>query len=159
MKPYHKNKRALILLFLIMSSLAMYSQQGLRINALFEGKIVPAKKMVETRVRGRSISKYKLSYFRSVRFKADDETFRKIDHLASQDFADDSNQFKDRSPYSSGTMRMVNQKKTFTQMYELAPRNGTNRYLCYKLVGDVITVIYMEGSLSSPEELKKLLKD
>ncbi|MBQ6064602.1 MAG: hypothetical protein IJK87_13415 [Prevotella sp.] len=159
MKAYPMTKRALLLLSLAMSSLAMFPQQGLRINALFEGKIVPAKKMVETRVRGRAISKYKLSYFRSVRFKTDDETFRRIDHLASQDFADNSNQFKDRSPYSSGTMRMVNQKKTFTQMYELAPRDGTNRYLCYKLVGDVVTVIYMEGSLSSPEELKKLLKD
>ena len=149
----------MLLCLLTVSLLSAHSQQGLRINALFEGKIVPSEKMVETRVRGKSISKYKLSFFRSVRFKADDQTFRQIDHLASQDFVDESNKFKGRSPYSSGSMRIVNKKKTFTQMYELAPHNATNRYLCYRQVGDIVTVIYMEGTLSSPEELEKLLKD
>lgn len=137
-----------------------HAQNGLRINELFEGKIVPAEKMVETRIRGKAISKYKLSYFHSVRFQADDALAKKIDRIAAEDFTADSEKFTTREPYSSGTARMAHKKvKTFTQMYELAPHGNTRRYLCYKRVGDIMTVIYLEGSVTSLDELKTIFKD
>ena len=137
-----------------------YAQSGLRINELFEGKIVPTEKMVETRIRGKAISKYKLSYFHSVRFQTDDALAKKIDQMAAEDFTADSEKFTTREPYSSGTARMGHKKlKTVTQMYELAPRGNTRRYLCYKRVGDIMTVIYLEGSVASLDELKKILND
>ena len=44
------------------------AQQGLAVNKVFEGQVVPSEKMVETRVRGRDIAKFQLSFFRSLRF-------------------------------------------------------------------------------------------
>ena len=44
------------------------AQTGLKINDLFEGRIIPQEQMIETRVRGKSLAKYQLSYYRSVRF-------------------------------------------------------------------------------------------
>ena len=36
-----------------------HAQQGLNVNALFQGKVVPHEEMVDVRVKGRAISKYK----------------------------------------------------------------------------------------------------
>ena len=71
-----------------------FAQSGMHISALFEGKIVPMRQMVETRIRGKAISRYKLSYFHSVRFKADEALVKKIDHLAAADFVADSEKRK-----------------------------------------------------------------
>ena len=135
-----------------------HAQSGMHISALFEGKIVPAKQMVETRIRGKSISKYKLSFFHSVRFKADEALVKKIDRLTAQDFISDSEKIKDRQPSDMGRGQREKGNTTFTQMYELAPRGSTNRYLCYKVHNDVMTVIYLEGSVSSLEELMKIFQ-
>jgi hypothetical protein len=139
------------------------AQSGLHINQLFEGKIVPKRQMVETLIRGKAISKYRLSYFHSVRFKADDALVKKIDHLAVRDFVNDSEKLKDRKPdsrgfYHSNSMKMARGRKSFTQMYELAPHGSTNRYLCYKVVNDLMTVIYMEGTVTSLDELREIFK-
>ena len=139
------------------------AQSGLHINQLFEGKIVPKRQMVETLIRGKAISKYKLSYFHSVRFKADEALVKKIDHLIVRDFVNDSEKLKDRQPdsrgfYHSDSMKKTRGRKLFTQMYELAPHGSTNRYLCYKVVDNVMTVIYLEGTVSSLDELKEIFK-
>ena len=44
------------------------AQTGLKTNDLFEGRIIPQERMIETRVRGKTLAKYQLSYYRSVRF-------------------------------------------------------------------------------------------
>ena len=124
------------------------AQSGLHINQLFEGKIVPKRQMVETLIRGKAISKYKLSYFHSVRFKADEALVKKIDHLIVRDFVNDSEKLKDRQPdsrgfYHSDSMKKARGRKLFTQMYELAPHGSTNRYLC---------------TVSSLDELKEIFK-
>ena len=46
------------------------AQSGLNIEPLFAGKIIPQQRMVETRVKGKMLSKYQLTLFRSVRFNA-----------------------------------------------------------------------------------------
>ena len=43
-------------------------------------------------------------------------------------------------------------------MYELAPHGSMNRYLCYKVVNDLMTVIYMEGTVTSLDELREIFK-
>ena len=143
---------------------SVHAQSNMNISDLFEGKVVPASQMVETRIRGKAISQYKLTYFHSVRFKADEALVKRVDHLAVKDFVNDSEKLKDRKPdsrgfYHSNSLKVANGKKSFTQMYELAPHGSTNRYLCYKVVDDVMTVIYLEGSVSSLDELKKIFKD
>lgn len=135
-----------------------YAQTGMHISALFEGKIVPTEQMIETRIRGKAVSQYKLSYFHSVRFKADDALVKRVDHLTAADFVADTEKIKDRELDSSGTARLLSKEKTFTQMYELAPHGNTNRYLCYKVSGELMTVIYLEGTVASLDELKRIFK-
>lgn len=158
-----KTMKRLLVIVMTMVCCQTFAQSGMHISALFEGKIVPMSQMVETRIRGKAISKYKLSYFHSVRFKADEALVKKVDHLAVKDFVDDSEKLKDRKPDSRGfshsnSVKVANGKKTFTQMYELAPHGSTNRYLCYKVVDDVMTVIYMEGTVTSLDELREIFK-
>ena len=158
------NMKQLFLILISMVCGSVHAQSNMNISDLFEGKVVPASQMVETRIRGKAISQYKLTYFHSVRFKADEALVKRVDHLAVKDFVNDSEKLKDRKPdsrgfYHSNSLKVANGKKSFTQMYELAPYGSTNRYLCYKVVDDVMTVIYLEGSVSSLDELKKIFKD
>lgn len=158
------NMKQLLLILITMVCGSVHAQSNMNISDLFEGKVVPASQMVETRIRGKAISQYKLTYFHSVRFKADEALVKRVDHLAVKDFVNDSEKLKDRKPdsrgfYHSNSLKVANGKKSFTQMYELAPHGSTNRYLCYKVVDDVMTVIYLEGSVSSLDELKKIFKD
>ena len=158
------NMKQLLLILITMVCGSVHAQSNMNISDLFEGKVVPASQMVETRIRGKAISQYKLTYFHSVRFKADEALVKRVDHLAVKDFVNDSEKLKDRKPdsrgfYHSNSLKVANGKKSFTQMYELAPYGSTNRYLCYKVVDDVMTVIYLEGSVSSLDELKKIFKD
>ena len=56
------------LLFLLLAG-PLAAQQGLAVNELFSGNIIPRERMVETRVRGRMLTDYKMSLFRSVKCK------------------------------------------------------------------------------------------
>ena len=153
-----KTMKRLLVIVMTMVCCQTFAQSGMHISALFEGKIVPMRQMVETRIRGKAISRYKLSYFHSVRFKADEALVKKVDHLAAADFVADSEKRKDREPSSIGRGQHGKGISTFTQMYELAPHGSTNRYLCYKVVNDLMTVIYMEGTVTSLDELREIFK-
>jgi len=58
-----------------------HAQQGLNVNALFQGKVVPHEEMVDVRVKGRAISKYKLDFYRSIRFNATEQQRNVVDDL------------------------------------------------------------------------------
>ena len=88
----------------------------------------------------------------------DEALVKKIDHLAAADFVADSEKRKDREPWSMNWWKRGKGISTFTQMYELAPHGSTNRYLCYKVVNDLMTVIYMEGTVTSLDELREIFK-
>lgn len=153
-----KTMKRLLVIVMTMVCCQTFAQSGMHISALFEGKIVPMRQMVETRIRGKAISRYKLSYFHSVRFKADEALVKKVDHLAAADFVADSEKRKDREPWSMNRWQHGKGISTITQMYELAPHGSTNRYLCYKVVNDLMTVIYMEGTVASLDELREIFK-
>jgi len=61
-------KRFLIMMTVLLAVTLAEAQTGLKINDLFEGRIIPQEQMIETRVRGKSLAKYQLSFYRSVRF-------------------------------------------------------------------------------------------
>ena len=118
------------------------AQSGLSVSPLFEGKIIPQERMIETRVKGKSLTKYQLSFFRSVRFDLMDvKDIRRIRNLVEQD-----------------QQHSINSQSQKTIMLQLPKENGKNRYLCYKRLNSEITVVYMEGSLSSLDNLKNILK-
>ena len=145
------------ILILIMTWLLTFAsalaQSGLNIASLFEGKIIPQQRMVETRVRGKMRSKYQLSFFRSVRFKADNkQEINRVHNLIEQDIKAFPG-FAYAENYSSEKSRSKE-----TLMLQLPKADTKNRFLCYKRNNEEITVIYMEGTLNSIYTLRELIK-
>lgn len=133
--------------------LSANAQSGLNIEPLFAGKIIPQQRMVETRVKGKMLSKYQLTFFRSVRFKANNkQEINRVHDLIELDIKKNPG-FAYGENYSS---KKSNSKETF--MLQLPKQGSQNRFLCYKRNKEDITVIYMEGTLNSLSTLRELIK-
>ena len=129
------------------------AQSGLNISPLFEGKIVPQQRMIETRVKGKMLSKYQLTFFRSVRFQADSkQEITRVRDLIALDNRKNPG-FAYAENYSS---EKSHSKETL--MLQLPKQGSQNRFLCYKRKGEEVVVIYMEGTLNSLETLRELIK-
>ena len=129
------------------------AQSGLNIEPLFAGKIIPQQRMVETRVKGKMLSKYQLTFFRSVRFKANNkQEITRVHNLIELDKKKHPNNIYSEN-YSSTKSRSKE-----TLMLQLSKEDNHNRFLCYKRNNEEITVIYMEGTLNSLETLRELIK-
>ena len=133
--------------------LSANAQSGLNIEPLFAGKIIPQQRMVETRVKGKILSKYQLTFFRSVRFKANNkQEINRVHDLIELDIKKNPG-FAYGENYSS---KKSHSKETY--MLQLPKQGSQNRFLCYKRNKEEITVIYMEGTLNSLETLRELIK-
>lgn len=133
--------------------LSANAQSGLNIEPLFAGKIIPQQRMVETRVKGKMLSKYQLTFFRSVRFKANNkQEINRVRDLIELDTKENPG-FAYGENYSS---KKSHSKETF--MLQLPKQGSQNRFLCYKRNKEEITVIYMEGTLNSLDTLRELIK-
>ena len=129
------------------------AQSGLNISPLFEGKVIPTQRMVETRVKGKMLSKYQLTFFRSVRFKTNNkQEINRVHDMIELDIKNNPG-FAYGENYSS---KKSNSKETF--MLQLPKQGNHNRFLCYKRNNEEITVIYMEGTLNSLDTLRELIK-
>jgi len=147
-------KRVLMIITACFSMLmSVEAQSGLHIAPLFEGKIIPQQRMVETRVKGKMLSKYQLTLFRSVRFNAN--TKQEIAHI--HDLIELDKKQNQVHPYSENYSSKKSRSKE-TLMLQLPKTDKHNRFLCYKRNNDEITVIYMEGTLSSLDTLRELIK-
>ena len=147
-------KRVLMIITACFSMLmSVEAQSGLHISPLFEGKIIPQQRMVETRVKGKMLSKYQLTLFRSVRFNANtkQEIARVHDLIELDKKKYPSNIYSDN--YSSTKSRSKE-----TLMLQLSKEGNYNRFLCYKRNNEEVTVIYMEGTLNSLDTLRELIK-
>lgn len=129
--------------------LLSWAQSGLHTDGVFSGKVVSRDRMVEVRVRGRTLSRYQLSYYHSVRFKATPSELATVKELFAQDRAT-ATSTEDRST-----------GKQTTQIAGLPQRGRLNRYLCMMTSGHgrhvELTLVYMEGSVASISELRKLI--
>ena len=133
--------------------LSANAQSGLNIEPLFAGKIIPQQRMVETRVKGKMLSKYQLTFFRSVRFKANNkQEINRVRDLIELDTKENPG-FAYGENYSSNKSHS---KETY--MLQLPKQGSQNRFLCYKRNKEEITVIYMEGTLNSLSTLRELIK-
>ena len=129
------------------------AQSGLNIEPLFAGKIIPQQRMVETRVKGKMLTNYQLTYCRSVRFKANNkQEINRVHDLIELDIKKNPG-FAYGENYSS---KKSHSKETF--MLQLPKQGSQNRFLCYKRNKEEITVIYMEGTLNSLSTLRELIK-
>ena len=147
-------KRVLMIITACFSMLmSVGAQSGLHIAPLFEGKIIPQQRMVETRVKGKMLSKYQLTLFRSVRFKANNkQEINRVRDLIELDTKENPG-FAYGENYSS---KKSHSKETY--MLQLPKQGSQNRFLCYKRNNEEITVIYMEGTLNSLSTLRELIK-
>ncbi len=156
-------KRILLCLLVISFQLSFSSiaaQTGLKINDLFEGRIIPQEKMVETRVRGKTLAKYQLTYYRSVRLTVTEQEAERLLQLVE---ADGKDHFDSGSDSSQKTVFGKEHNLTFkTQVRKQADKNC---FLCYQAHwrGNTkereVTVIYMEGPVRSLEQLEELLRN
>ena len=132
-------RRIIFALLALLLPLFALAQKGLHANAAFTGQIVPQDQTVEVKVRGRALSAYRLTFYHSVRFKANAQQKSTMDNLVE----------KDKAQHTSSLILC------------LPPQGRTHRYLCYLTNGSkghwAITVVYMEGSVSSIDELRKLI--
>lgn len=132
-----------------------YAQQGLRINELFEGRIIPPERMVETRVRGKTLAKYQLSYYRSLRFTASEDEAERVRIIVEEDG-------KDRP--SSALAKTQGKQNSDTYKVQVGKVGDRNCYLCYQAqwkgskAERTVTVIYMEGSINSLQKLEEVLR-
>lgn len=147
-------KRVLMIITACFSMLmSVGAQSGLHIAPLFEGKIIPQQRMVETRVKGKMLSKYQLTLFRSVRFKANNkQEINRVHDLIELDTKKNPG-FAYGENYSS---KKSHSKETY--MLQLTKQGSQNRFLCYKRNNEEITVIYMEGTVNSLSTLRELIK-
>jgi hypothetical protein len=144
-------KRLLLSLSFIICHLTFsIAQTGLHINELFEGNIIPRERMVETRVRGKTLAKYQLTFYRSLRFSASTEEVAHLRRIIDED---------GRGHHATGTEA----GKTYTMHIQLSPQGGKNRFLCYQDVFESkkkpreVTVIYMEGTISDIYKLEEII--
>jgi len=144
-------KKVIIMFLMLAAGLSASAQTGLRINELFEGRIIPQERMIETRVRGKTLEKYRLTYYRSMRFNANEAETQRLRQLM-----DDDSRGRFVSIYETNHV--------YTQKVQVAAREGKNRFLCYqeqqtkKKDLRQVTVIYMEGTVADLGQLEELLK-
>jgi len=149
-------KKLLFILIALVAPLTALAQQGLHIDELFQGRIIPQERMVETRVRGRSIEKYQLSYYRSLRLNATDKEAGRLRQLLGQD--------SEQSIDMRTSRKNPHRWDTWTCKLQMPVANGKNRYVCYQEEWNrehdqcEVTVIYMEGTVESLEKLEEILK-
>lgn len=147
-------KRVLVMMIALFSMLiTVEAQSGLNIEPLFTGKIIPQQRIVETRVKGKMLSKYQLSLFRSVRFQANNkQEITRVHDLIELD----KKKYSDNT-YSENYSSTKSRSKE-TLMLQLPKEGNHNRFLCYKRNNEEVTVIYMEGTLNSLDTLRELIK-
>ena len=153
-------KRLLLSLSFVICQLSFSTAQtGLKINDLFEGRIVPQERIVETRVRGKTLAKYQLSYYRSVRFTASEGEADRVLKIVEDD---------GKGHFATGgkSRKTVFGKEHSVNFKTQVGRQGDrNCFLCYQAWwrGNTsereVTVIYMEGSVKSLEQLEELLNN
>ncbi len=143
-------QRLMILSILLLCAISVCAQDGLHINAVFGGRIVPKEDMVEVKVKGRAVSKYNLSYYHSVRFKASEKQLADVEFLL------------DKDKEMAVDKEEIRKKDKSTLIISLPPKASLNRYLCALYGKDgkaaAVTLVYMEGKAENIAELRKLIK-
>ncbi len=154
-------KRTFLLLWLLMAPfiLAM-AQKDLHVSPIFEGKVIPKKRMVETLAKGQSLAAYHLYYFRSIKANVTAEEMTRIYNIVKQDVGnmDESEDLE----YGRENDIVSYCIKHFPQVGSKQQKMNLNRYLCYQCYessrgGYNITLVYIEGN-AGMQELKKMFK-
>ncbi|MBR5736840.1 MAG: hypothetical protein IKX60_08645 [Bacteroidales bacterium] len=140
----------LVIIALLLFSGASFAQRGLNCFPIFEGKVVPAKQMVLTEVRGGGMATYKLDYYRGITFTVDSALAEKVSALVGQDAVD----------AESCETEKVGDLLTYA-LIQPKVSGRIRHYLCYqaKPAGSQwrITILYLEGP-ATLEDLRSMFE-
>ena len=147
-------KQLLTTLLFLLTTGHVAAQQGLAINELFIGNIIPKERMVETRIRGRMLTDYKMSLFRSLKCQVSKDELDKINALVHQDIV---------SYKTTESLADERNKRSSTLMVQLAKKGNTYCYICQKVETEgkqwMVTLIYIESTVKTISELKKMFNN
>ena len=142
-------KSFLLLLCLTTFGLLAHAQEGLHVESLFEGEIIPVSEMQQATIRGPQLNAYKLTLYRSIRFKTDDNVFRTVETLVLKD-AETANDL--RSEMDGGHL-------VYAVITAAPLPSGENRFLCFQASPHkkewYVTLIYLRGS-ANVQDLDKM---
>lgn len=142
-------KRFLIIIFLLCAVTSAFAQEGLYVEDLFEGRVIPAKLMKRTFISGTKLQPYKLDTYKSLQFQTGEGTFHTVEMLVVKD----SYTATDKETEFTGdhlTYAVISLPQTYT---------GLNRFLCFQAREDKgvwdVTVVYLRGS-ATVEDLETM---
>lgn len=146
MKP-----RIYLILLALMLAFPLHAQSGLHIATLFNGQYRDSKDATEVLMKGRKLTAYKLTLFRSLTLNTKTANVSQIEKLVR---ADAASAVDKEASLRGGHL--------YYGFYQLKPVGKTRRYLFYrnnslKPGGNhtaTLTIIYMEGT-ATIDELKK----
>jgi len=163
-------KRLIILyIILLLACFPAMAQKGLHVNEVFDGDIVEKTYMVENLIKGEQLSSYKLTYFRSIKFKATPEERKKIEKMVNEDIKNSLDLEQERQgSQEQGLAQTLTTAPLSYAMMTLPPDgkfdpNSPNRwYLCYQCTPFkkneyAITLVFMKGH-ATVKELRKMFK-
>jgi hypothetical protein len=137
-------------------SLCAFAQKGLRINDVFEGKVVLKSQMKESLIKGDNLAAYKLKVLHTAKFTTRNVTREEVEKLFSLDM---ENRISDDDENMELESRNGHLYYAIVQLSD--NEKGAHRYICYQCrdkSGDYdITLVYMEGS-ASLADLRKTFK-
>ena len=133
-------KKLILFTLLLLLPLAAMSQDRLRSSAVFDGKVVPKDRMVETIVKGDYLKDYGLSMFRSVRMDVDDKDLGSISALILEDASD-----------AASKETEIDHNRLSYALIVFEPDSGSRYFLCFQSKPSAeegttsVIVVYMEG--------------
>ena len=146
-------------LWLLLSTMSAQGQSAaLHTSRIFDGGVVPPERMVLTRVSGKALARYQLSYYRSARFKATATEAETVAALVAKDKA-----LCDRNHLSAQTVKRNSDGiRTESTVFALPPEKRLNRFISLVTQKDaqgetLVTLIYMEGTVKDVRQLGKLI--
>ena len=124
----------------LLSGFIAMAQEGLYVEDLFEGRVIPQSYMKRTFISGASLKPYGLDTYKSLEFTVGEGAFHKVEVLVIRD-ADDVEDKE--TTYEDGHL-------TYAVICLPPTKNGKNRFLCFqakkhKSLWDV-TVVYLRGT-------------
>lgn len=154
-------KHILSILILTFSCLPVAAQKGLNVEEIFDGDIVAKTYMVENFIKGEQLSRYKLTFFRSIKFKATAEERSKIEARVNEDIKHAIDLEQERR----GGDQKAGEPATLSYAMMTLPANNNEKskrnYLCYQCSpmrnGYAITLVFMQG-YATINELRKMFK-
>lgn len=139
--------RITIIIAMLLLAMGTHAQSDLAVGSVFNKKVIPQKEMVETSVRASSLSRYRLTYYHSLRFTPEAQEAATVRRLFSQD-----------ARQATGNYTLKKGRHHSKTIISLPPKNGKHRYLALIEQRKEMTLVYMEGSVSSIKELRDLLE-